>query len=609
MSTVINTTAPNAGELLQNFVMNKKLGGPLEWEHLSGLWTAENTAGVIAIPDGPEGVGVPAKFRVVSQGTSWQIQAPKELIPQPIQTKYPDAEKAKSMCASINQMLLASRRSGETLNAPAGEGEAAAPASPAEGSGHSPEVIAAIVNEAPADRPPATETASADSTALPPCTCGIGGGDQPVGPIHNQSCPRYDTAVEKAPEPVKEPEAAAAAPVAPPAPFHAADLDETMWVKILEARAAEKEAEDEVDALSEQLKEAKKDHEKASVRLGVLLDEARKGGEATLFNIPKTSEAKAAPIADAPTAPAEPAAAPVASTDETWRGLKLADLKSADGKKLTPGIVKSLEENKPGLVTMGDLADWVNLTSKAHGGNNELTDIEGIGAKAAEKIQAVMDQCWKDHPREAVQPRKDAVVMPPAENSPAATDDGYKPLSWEYDDETKGYVAENTAGDTFTDESGTVPTGFFIDPAGDRFKVEIPMVAIVNGESLMFDTVEAAKEFCEGKNRWMVSHVARAIVDESDSQSKGAPAEVLPIPDENPSRATLMQKLIPGNTYPGDLLPENYVPFRLTALPGRPMAVSEWMGDADADFKLSDLEDVDGRFKLGAGAFRVKSGA
>lgn len=65
-----------------------------------------------------------------------------------------------------------------------------------------------------------------------------------------------------------------------------------------------------------------------------------------------------------------------------------------DSLGLPAALAKKLAENKPPLVTIGDVADWCGQRSTAHGGNNEITDIPGVGAGKAEKIQAALDGVW-----------------------------------------------------------------------------------------------------------------------------------------------------------------------------------------------------------------------
>lgn len=76
--------------------------------------------------------------------------------------------------------------------------------------------------------------------------------------------------------------------------------------------------------------------------------------------------------------------------DNSWREISLADLTPP----IKTTVLLRLAENHPPMATIGNSADWTAAKSTVHGGNNELIDVAGIGAKAAESIQAALDHFW-----------------------------------------------------------------------------------------------------------------------------------------------------------------------------------------------------------------------
>lgn len=65
-----------------------------------------------------------------------------------------------------------------------------------------------------------------------------------------------------------------------------------------------------------------------------------------------------------------------------------------DTLKIKPALLTKLAEHRPSLLTVGDIADWCNQRSREHGGNNELSDIAGIGPEKVAQINAAMDPLW-----------------------------------------------------------------------------------------------------------------------------------------------------------------------------------------------------------------------
>lgn len=91
----------------------------------------------------------------------------------------------------------------------------------------------------------------------------------------------------------------------------------------------------------------------------------------------------------APPAPAEPVVSDPAPSPEPWRAVPTADLGRFD---LSPKIVEKLTE--AGLSTIGQLADW-------SASEKRLTDIPGVGASTATKIEEALDRFWASQPKPA----------------------------------------------------------------------------------------------------------------------------------------------------------------------------------------------------------------
>lgn len=65
-----------------------------------------------------------------------------------------------------------------------------------------------------------------------------------------------------------------------------------------------------------------------------------------------------------------------------------------DTLKIKPALLAKLAEHAPPLITVGDIASWCGQRSNDHGGNNELTDVNGVGEGKATEIQAALDLVW-----------------------------------------------------------------------------------------------------------------------------------------------------------------------------------------------------------------------
>lgn len=79
----------------------------------------------------------------------------------------------------------------------------------------------------------------------------------------------------------------------------------------------------------------------------------------------------------------------VAETDESWRLVSIGNL-TLDGKKLSSGIIKALQEAE--LTTLGAIADYT-----ADG--NWLDSLDGIGKGKAEDIEDAAAEYWLKNPR------------------------------------------------------------------------------------------------------------------------------------------------------------------------------------------------------------------
>jgi hypothetical protein len=82
-----------------------------------------------------------------------------------------------------------------------------------------------------------------------------------------------------------------------------------------------------------------------------------------------------------------------APAEDAWKKEPLGKVLAAAG--LSEKVIEKLAEAD--LKTVGDLAAYVN----ADGGRQKLTDIKGVGPATAEKIEAALEQFWKD--RDAAQ--------------------------------------------------------------------------------------------------------------------------------------------------------------------------------------------------------------
>lgn len=65
-----------------------------------------------------------------------------------------------------------------------------------------------------------------------------------------------------------------------------------------------------------------------------------------------------------------------------------------DTLEIKPALIKKLAENSPPMVTVGDVANWCNQKSTAHGGNNEIKDVKGIGETDAKNIEDALEGVW-----------------------------------------------------------------------------------------------------------------------------------------------------------------------------------------------------------------------
>lgn len=185
-------------------------------------------------------------------------------------------------------------------------------------------------------------------------------------------------------------------------PLNECSIAPDVWQQIREARDNEREAESRVEDLSSELKEAKKDLDAASKKLGQLIDDAERC--ATEPYLPGI-ESKPAPIAP----PAEVTAAvmesPVArealasarldgetqsvpADDEAWRALTLEQIGITGARTL-----KALHNHTPEILTFGQLAEW-----QAKKGQYWATDVKGLGPVSKQEIEDATDKYWIDHP-------------------------------------------------------------------------------------------------------------------------------------------------------------------------------------------------------------------
>lgn len=129
-----------------------------------------------------------------------------------------------------------------------------------------------------------------------------------------------------------------------------------------------------------------------------LFEQARNRQEPNLFSNSK-----------APAKPTEPKPEPVAETkpepvDLSWREVRLDSLEG-----FTPKLLENLLSAN--IATVGQLADFTSVNPTNPGHENRLTDIKGIGAAAATKIDAALEKFWAA--RNAVRP----VELPPVEDA------------------------------------------------------------------------------------------------------------------------------------------------------------------------------------------------
>ncbi len=84
-----------------------------------------------------------------------------------------------------------------------------------------------------------------------------------------------------------------------------------------------------------------------------------------------------------------------APDDESWRLVNVSEL------DLPGGVRKALFE--AGLATLGKIADFTAA-------DNRLTDVKGIGAGKAEKIEAALEKYWAENPRGEKSPAEKVVA-------------------------------------------------------------------------------------------------------------------------------------------------------------------------------------------------------
>lgn len=150
-------------------------------------------------------------------------------------------------------------------------------------------------------------------------------------------------------------------------------------------QAAAKHAKKEFDLEVENLRDMQGRLEQGDYPLpfqGYVGDGLADGSPATSASLPGQQEL---PLAESVTGPAAGAtAADPETVDESWKLVPISEL------GLAKGIVKSLTES--GLANLGALADYTAADKR-------LTDIDGIGAGKAEKIEEATLKYWAEHPR------------------------------------------------------------------------------------------------------------------------------------------------------------------------------------------------------------------
>jgi hypothetical protein len=88
---------------------------------------------------------------------------------------------------------------------------------------------------------------------------------------------------------------------------------------------------------------------------------------------------------------------------EDWRDVGI-DILSTHG--CSEATVNRLDKYE--IATIGDLADWTAGTGRLTHTPKHLTDIPGIGAKAAEKIESALEGFWAVWPKTESKPAKEA---------------------------------------------------------------------------------------------------------------------------------------------------------------------------------------------------------
>lgn len=200
--------------------------------------------------------------------------------------------------------------------------------------------------------------------------------------------------------------------VAGPTPRRSAADDSTTLAKIAEAAEEVRYWREQQALLKEQAKEAKENLQGAVNRLMRLSTEVANDSARPLLAAAEsktessaTSETPARtyqgdpvdPLADAPgSAAVEPAPAtplPDPST-EAWRSYRFDDPDHFPSLASQKAIVAKLAE--AGIETIGGMIDF---QKPGEGGYcKSITDIKGIGAGKAEKIENALEQFWADNP-------------------------------------------------------------------------------------------------------------------------------------------------------------------------------------------------------------------
>ncbi len=172
---------------------------------------------------------------------------------------------------------------------------------------------------------------------------------------------------------------------------------------------------------------------------------------------------------------------PIQAVPEAWRSVLIADLTPA----LKAGKLKALEENTPPILTMGDMADW-----QASKGDWWIKDVKGFGPGGAEQYEEAAAAYWASHPQEQAKPAEAAAV-----------------LKWESTD-SDTCDAENTAGIMVVADER--PAAFWIEKTDDGFDVarsDSELMPDANPGD--FDSLAAAKIWCELRNAQLVANAAR----------------------------------------------------------------------------------------------------